>query len=104
MRKHFTTLQGFNLKEGALKEYSGQGAVRAASCPAQGLKRKARTTPAGRRRTCSGKPDRRAERGMRPNVLPGTLPFTVLKAGALRGTLPFSYTFRILSYIFRIFN
>ncbi|MDR0349663.1 MAG: hypothetical protein LBH90_09265, partial [Tannerella sp.] len=44
---------------------------------------KARTTTAGRRRTCSGKPDRRAERGLRPNVLQGTLPFTVLNAGAL---------------------
>ncbi|MDR0349477.1 MAG: hypothetical protein LBH90_08320, partial [Tannerella sp.] len=48
--------------------------------PRKGLKRKARTTTAGRRRTCSGKPDRRVERGLRPNVLPGTLPFTVLNA------------------------
>jgi hypothetical protein len=34
----------------------------------KGLKRKARTTTAGRRRTCSGKPDHRDERGLRPNV------------------------------------
>jgi hypothetical protein len=51
-----------------------------ALAPRKGLKRKARTTTAGRRRTCSGKPDRRVERGLRPNVLTGTLPFTVLYA------------------------
>ncbi|MDR0349059.1 MAG: hypothetical protein LBH90_06170, partial [Tannerella sp.] len=51
--------------------------------PRKGLKRKARTTTAGRRRTCSGKPDRRVERGLRPNVLPGTLSFTVLNVGGL---------------------
>jgi hypothetical protein len=49
----------------------------------KGLERKARTTTAGRRRTCSGKPDRRVERGLRPNVLTGILPFAVLYAGAL---------------------
>ncbi|MDR0349789.1 MAG: hypothetical protein LBH90_09920, partial [Tannerella sp.] len=48
--------------------------------PRKGLKRKARTTTAGRRRTCSGKPDRRVERGLRPNVLTGILPFAVLCA------------------------
>ncbi|MDR0348898.1 MAG: hypothetical protein LBH90_05325 [Tannerella sp.] len=30
-------MQGFNLKKGALKVYSGQGAERTASCPAQGI-------------------------------------------------------------------
>jgi hypothetical protein len=37
LRKHFTTLQGFHLKEEALKMYSGQGAVRTALCLAQGI-------------------------------------------------------------------
>ncbi|MDR0348928.1 MAG: hypothetical protein LBH90_05480 [Tannerella sp.] len=37
MREHFTTLQGFNLKKGALKVYSGQGAETTALCPAQGI-------------------------------------------------------------------
>ncbi|MDR0348636.1 MAG: hypothetical protein LBH90_03975, partial [Tannerella sp.] len=55
--------------------------------PRKGLKRKARTTTAGRRRTCSGKPDRRVERGLRPNVLTGCLPFTVLNALALYSSL-----------------
>ncbi|MDR0348600.1 MAG: hypothetical protein LBH90_03795, partial [Tannerella sp.] len=54
----------------------------------KGLKRKARTTTAGRRRTCSGKPDRRVERGLRPNVLPGILSFTVLHAEALECHIP----------------
>ncbi|MDR0348255.1 MAG: hypothetical protein LBH90_02025, partial [Tannerella sp.] len=37
MRKHYTPLQGFNLKKGALKVYSGQGAETTGSCPAQGI-------------------------------------------------------------------
>ncbi|MDR0349057.1 MAG: hypothetical protein LBH90_06160 [Tannerella sp.] len=48
MRKHFTTLQGFKLKKGALKGYSGQGAVRPASCPAQGIEAESPTAaPSG---------------------------------------------------------
>jgi hypothetical protein len=58
--------------------------------PRKGLERKARTTTAGRRRTCSGKPDRRVERGLRPNVLTGLLLFTVLSALALGDTVFFS--------------
>jgi hypothetical protein len=52
LRKHFTTLQGFNLKEGALPVYSRQRAEGLPLAPRKGLKRKARTTTAGRRRTC----------------------------------------------------
>ncbi|MDR0348266.1 MAG: hypothetical protein LBH90_02080 [Tannerella sp.] len=37
-----------------------------------------------RARDCSGKSDRRAEWGLRLNVLPGTLPFTVLNVFALK--------------------
>ncbi|MDR0348438.1 MAG: hypothetical protein LBH90_02955 [Tannerella sp.] len=37
MRKHFTTLQGFYLKEGALTGFSRQRAARPAPCLAQGI-------------------------------------------------------------------
>jgi hypothetical protein len=42
------TLQGFNLKEGALKVYSGQGAETTGSCPAQGIEAESPTAaPSG---------------------------------------------------------
>ncbi|MDR0349457.1 MAG: hypothetical protein LBH90_08220 [Tannerella sp.] len=37
MRKHFTTLQGCNLKRGALMGFSRHRAERTALCPAQGI-------------------------------------------------------------------